>query len=262
MADDERGGAWLQSLISPDALERFAKRDEEIDERHARERMHERMRVRRARIEAAMVPIPDEDVLAVSLLPETPLDEPPADRREEIERRVLATMRKRMLGDKPPFAEGPALVAVREVLRARARRRLTHPFIALLGSTGVHKTCSAAHAIASIADTSCYVKARALCDLQQSFHRDDRAELRRIYQAAVCVIDEVTLELAQKRRLGNALDELVDARQGARRITLFLGNVRARELAGMFDARSRSRMEGRVVWVQIAEKDSRTQQGG
>jgi hypothetical protein len=222
---------------------------------YARTRFEARLR----RLADAKVPLRDDWALALALVSEwgDVSDHPPLDGHERRIESAIDALRTKHAAR--VVIETPGMVALRAVLRARARRRLDVPYVMLLGSVGAGKTLAASHGIASI-DGGAYMRASTLRDLASSYHRDDRAELRRFHDAPVAVVDEVGIDPKDARandRLGRALDEVIDARQGARRITVVCGNVKPAEVAKLLDARSVSRMRDRTKWVQCADSDLR-----
>jgi len=251
----------LAALLDPERLAQIETRRVVTLANAARDAARDRIAIRLSRLEKALVTIPDEDSLAVAMLPafRASPDEPPLDPESAALDAALAAAWTRRLPHRPMFTETTSLFAVRRALFDRARNRLTHPYVAILGATGGGKTVAAAHAVASL-DGAVYLRARRLCDLYGSYHRDDRAALERLYAAPVAVVDEVSIELGE-RKLGAALDEAFDARQGARRITLVIGNVKVGQLGRMLGGQTHSRMKDRVDWVQTAESDMRVARG-
>jgi DNA replication protein DnaC len=214
---------------------------------------------RRQRIEDARVRLEDDEVVGVAVLDDRPMDEPPTSEEHERRRVALAAIRAKRAPRLPAYSETSTLTAVRNALRGRAKRDLEKPFIMLLGSVGTTKTSAAAHAIASIPGGRC-IDAGILCDIQGSFA--DRPRLTELRESPVVLVDEIKKELLATRKLGPILCDLIDARRGGRRITIFNANMLAKELAGAFPEQTRSRLRGRVDWVQVAGEDLRKKRRG
>jgi len=245
----------LQALLAPDALE--AERARIGLEERAHEAARDRVAIRRERIVTAKIPIPDLDAIAAACLPaygRLPDEPPPSEELAALDA-ALNARRLRLLPGRAPFVDTSSLRAVGAALRDRGRDRLTKPYVLILGAVGTGKTIAGAHGIASVTG-GVYMRARKLCDLFGSFHRDDRAELARMHEAPLTVIDaieEVPKTLLEK--LGPALDEVFDLRQGARRITIVSGNMKPGRLGNMLAKSTVSRMQGRTDTVQVAEND-------
>ncbi len=251
----------LNDLLSPDAL--AAERARIGLEERAHEAARDRIQIRRDRLVTAKVPIPDDDAIAVACLPaygRRP-DEPPLPEDLAALDIAISKRRQRLIPARAPLLETSSMRAVNAVLLARVRDRLAKPFVVLMGSVGAGKTLACAHVIASVGG-GIYMRARRLCDLFGSFHRDDRAELTRLHEAPVAVIDAFEdVPKALVERLGPALDEVFDLRQGARRITVLSGNMKPGRLGNTLAKSTVSRMQGRAEWVQVAEADMRAERG-
>jgi len=263
LRSEQKWPSVSEHLGNLDTLSKYATDPTKLQDR-ALEWARDRMSARLRRLTIAGVPIGDLDRYAIALLapPRRRLVEngvefeAAPDTEEARELVAIKSLRERFLRGHKGFGKSTALTAVRNVLYDRANNRLTRSVLSLLGNTGVGKTCAAAHAIASI-DGGRYIKAKAMFDLFTSFHRDDRAELRALYAAPVLVIDALEDHLTSKRSFGPAIDDAIDSRQGARRITLLLGNVKVDDLMKMVDPRTHSRLERTGAVVQIAEADRR-----
>ncbi len=216
----------------------------------------ERFTLRRARIERAKVRLEDDEIAAVAALMRETIGEPPIDDVHARRMNAMADLRAKFAPNLPPFVETPALAAIRVTLRARADRRLEQPFVVLYGQIGVSKTSAGAHAIASM-NGGAYVDARVLCDLHGSFSREDRAVVARLYEAPVLLIDELRAELLASRSLGAVLSDVLDARRGARRITIMTTNVTPKDLASSLTEQAKSRVSGQVKWVKCVGEDLR-----
>lgn len=216
----------------------------------------ERFKLRRYRIERAKVRLEDDEIAGVACLMAEPLDEPPVDDIHKRRIDAMAELRAKFAPNLPAFTETPALKGVRDVLRARADRALEQPFVVLYGQIGVSKTSAGAHAIASVTGGA-FVDTRVLCDMHGSFAREDRAAMVRLYEAPVLVIDELKPELFANRGLGLVLSDVMDARRGARRVTIMTTNVKPKDLADALTAQAKSRVAGQVKWVKCIGDDLR-----
>ena len=210
--------------------------------------------LRRSRIEDARVRLEDDEVVGIAVLDEEPIDEPPRGEEHERRRAALAAIRAKRAPRLPAYTETLPLSSVRRALWARAKRDLEKPFLMLLGSVATTKTSAAAHAIASIPGGMC-IDAKVLCEIQGQWA--ERERIAKLREAPVVVVDEIKKGLLTESKLGPILCDLIDARRGGRRITIFNANMLAKELAPAFTEQTRSRLRGRVDWVQVAGEDLR-----
>lgn len=253
MSEPERAGSTIVAML--ERIRAATRQDDSgrlADE--AREWAEATFAVRRARIEQAQVRLEDDEVVGVAVLDEVPSNEPPVSEQHARRRDALAAIRAKRAPRLPPYTETATLTAVRRALRGRAKRDLEKPFLMLLGSVGTTKTSAAAHAIASIPGGVC-IDAKILCDIQSVWA--ERERLTRLREAPVVVVDEIKKGLLVDNKLGPILCDLIDARRGGRRITIFNANMLAKELAPAFTEQTRSRLRGRVDWVQVAGEDLR-----
>ncbi len=149
------------------------------------------------------------------------------------------------------------LQAVKALLADRDAGRMSKPYLVLVGTVGVGKTIAAGYAIASN-DHVVYVRANDLIAITGSRWREDKQRLAALHRAPIAIVDEAGTELDAKRwRMASF--ELVDSRQGQRRVTIFAGNVTSRDFAAGLDKRTVSRMQGRTTWVEVTGNDRRAE---
>lgn len=185
-----------------------------------------------------------------------------AKARRERHERVIALGLDQMLTDDgiaaavdDAFAATVALDRVRRWVAYQAGER-THgskPVVVLLGPPGVGKTVAAAWLL--LAEGGRYVSASELAVLHSARWGAERERYQSLLGSRVLVVDEIGTEA--DRSAAAAIHEVIDRRQASPRLTLLLGNIRKRQLAERYDARTLDRLRACATVIELTGQSMR-----
>jgi DNA replication protein DnaC len=154
-----------------------------------------------------------------------------------------------LLGADSHTSEALEVVRRWAVYQSGERARGSRPVLCLVGERGRGKTVAAAWL--ALAEGGRYVEAEELCRLYATKWGPDRERYQDLVGKRVLIVDEIGTE-ADPRTSVAAIHDVVNRRQGARKMTLLMGNMSKRQLVERYDARTIDRLRevGAVIEVQ------------